>query len=72
MLFSDRVEKFLRILRLTCELLLLSAGCLGFFHAAKFLGGVLQSQVSVSFERYADKRSIAQETLVTKSFYFTL
>ena len=53
-LFSDRVEQFLRILRLPGELLLLPAGCLGFLHAAKFLGGVFQPQVSVSVERDAD------------------
>ena len=41
-LFSDRVEQFLRILRLPGELLLLPAGCLGFLHAAKFLGSVFQ------------------------------
>ena len=54
MLFSDRFEQFLSILRLARELFLLPAGCLGFFHAAKLLGGVLQSQVSVSVERDAD------------------
>ena len=54
MLFSDRVEKFLRSLRLARELLLLPTGCLGFLHAAKFLGGVFQTQVSVSVERDAD------------------
>ena len=53
-LFSDRVEQFLRILRLPGELLLLPTGCLGFLHAAKFLGGVFQPQVSVSVERNAD------------------
>ena len=53
-LFSDRVEKFLSILRLARELFLLSAGGLGFLHAAKFLGGVLQPQVSISVERNAD------------------
>ena len=47
-------EQFLRILRLPGELLLLPAGCLGFLHAAKFLGGVFQSQVSIGVERDAD------------------
>ena len=54
MLFSYRFEHFLRRRRLARELFLLPAGCLGFFHAAKLLGGVLQSQVSVSVERDAD------------------
>ena len=54
MLFSDRVEQFLRILRPPGELLLLSPGGLGFLHAVEFLGGVFQSQVSVSVERDAD------------------
>ena len=47
-------EQFLRILRLPGELLLLPAGCLGFLHAANFLGSVFQPQVSVSVERDAD------------------
>ena len=53
-LFSDRVEQFLRILRLPGEFFLLPAGRLGFLHAAKLLGSVFQTQVSVSVERDAD------------------
>ena len=47
-------EKILSIFRLVRELVLLPAGCLGFLPAAKFLGGVFQTQVNVSVERDAD------------------
>ena len=50
MLFSDRLEHFLRRRRLARELLLLPSGVLGFLHAAKFLGGVFQTQVGVGVE----------------------
>ena len=43
----DGFEQFLSILRLARELLLLPAGCLGFLHAAQFLGGVFQFPVGV-------------------------
>ena len=46
----DGFEQFLSILRLPRELFLLTAGCLGFLHAAKFLGGVFQPQVGVSVQ----------------------
>ena len=62
LLFSNGFEQFLSILRLTRELFLLPAGCLGFLHAAKFLGGVFQTQVSVSVERDADI-SVAHQVL---------
>ena len=42
------------IRRLASELVLLPAGGLGFLHAAKFLGGILQPQMGVSVERDAD------------------
>ena len=54
MLFSDRLEHFLRRRHLARDLLLLSPGRLGFLHAAKFLGSVFQPKVSVSVERDAD------------------
>ena len=66
-LFSDRVEQFLRILRLPCELLLLPAGCLGFLHAAKFLGGVFQSQVSVSVEGNDDLMALEINAVLGQS-----
>ena len=54
MLFSDRLEHFLRRRRLARDLLLLSPGCLGFLHAMEFLGSILQTKMGVSVERDAD------------------
>ena len=54
LLFSYGFVQCLCVLRLACELFLLPTGSLGFLHAAEFLGGVFQTQVSVSVERDAD------------------